>query len=239
MVINGINASPLLFGEDYDHLHCILRGNKRVVLVNTLKYRDVRKIVVPEKRDQRFQPVNPDRVDFDQFPALANIDYHIANLTSGDCLFIPSNWIFQERSFENTISVTYNIKHKIALNIDVKELETCETYDATFTLDQIDWSAERQPVSFRDLIMNLVNSKVGGFDEWQETFSKHLSYDLASDPEVSAIFEEFYGIIDVDGDGQVTTGEVEQINGVHQHHITDILYEMARTINNKQKNKYT
>ncbi len=59
---------------------------------------------------------------------------------------------------------------------------------------------------FRDLILNLVNSKVEGFDKWQEIFSKviekfidilndnlffqHLSYDLASDPEVSTIFEE-------------------------------------------------
>ncbi len=89
------------------------------------------------------------RVDFDEFPALANVDYHIANLTSGDCLFVPSNWIFQERSFENTISVVYNIKHRQALNIDVSELKTCPTYDATFTLDQIDWSAERQPQSFK------------------------------------------------------------------------------------------
>jgi hypothetical protein len=42
--MNSINASPLMFGEDFDHFHCILRGNKRIVLVNTLKYRDVRKV---------------------------------------------------------------------------------------------------------------------------------------------------------------------------------------------------
>jgi hypothetical protein len=89
------------------------------------------------------------RVDFDQFPALANIDYHIANLTSGDCLFIPNNWIFQERSFENTIAIVYNIKHQQALHVDGNELKSCATYDATFTLDQIDWSVERQPQSFK------------------------------------------------------------------------------------------
>jgi hypothetical protein len=44
MVINGINTSPLLFHEEYDHFHCILRGSKRLVLVNTLKYPDVRKV---------------------------------------------------------------------------------------------------------------------------------------------------------------------------------------------------
>jgi hypothetical protein len=44
LVINGINASPLMFAEDNDHFHCILRGNKRIVLVNTAKYPDVRKV---------------------------------------------------------------------------------------------------------------------------------------------------------------------------------------------------
>jgi hypothetical protein len=36
---------------------------------------------------------------------------------------------------------------------------------------------------------------------------------LSSDPETSAIFEEFYGIIDVNGDGEITTAEIEQIGG--------------------------
>ncbi|CAF1202120.1 unnamed protein product [Rotaria sordida] len=233
LVINGINASPLMFGEDHDRLHCILRGNKRIVLVNTLKYPDVRKTILPKKGQHRGPPINPDKIDFDEFPAFANIDYHIANLKSGDCLFIPSSWIFQERTFENTISVIYNIKHQQALNIDINQLKNCSTYDATFTLDQIDWSAE--PQTFRDVIMNLVNSKVKGFDKWQEIFSKHLSYDLSSDSEASAIFEEFYDIVDVDGDGEITTTEVERINGVHQHHITDLLYEMTKVINNKRK----
>jgi hypothetical protein len=89
------------------------------------------------------------RVDFDQFPALADIDYHLANLTSGDCLFIPSHWVFQERSFEKTMSIIYNIKHRHALNVDKKELQTCSEYDATFTLDQIDWSGEHYPTSFK------------------------------------------------------------------------------------------
>lgn len=42
--MNGMNVSPLMFQEEYDHLHCLLRGSKRFVLVNTLKYPDVRKV---------------------------------------------------------------------------------------------------------------------------------------------------------------------------------------------------
>lgn len=41
----------------------------------------------------------------------------------------------------------YNIKHQQALSVDRNELENCGTYDATFTLDQVDWPAE--PQSFR------------------------------------------------------------------------------------------
>ncbi len=83
-------------------------------------------------------------------------------------------------------------------------------------------------------MMNLIDSKSNTFDKWQETFSKvikkkliqlrmknflffffqYFQFDLSSDPETSAIFDEFYGIIDVDGDGIITSTEIEQINGV-------------------------
>jgi hypothetical protein len=34
----------LLFSEEFDHFHCILRGNKSFVLVNTFKYPNVRQL---------------------------------------------------------------------------------------------------------------------------------------------------------------------------------------------------
>jgi hypothetical protein len=42
--MNGINTSPLLLNEEYDSLLCLFRGNKRLVLVNTNKYPDVRQV---------------------------------------------------------------------------------------------------------------------------------------------------------------------------------------------------
>ncbi len=56
---------------------------------------------------------------------------------------IPSGWIFQERSEDSSISIIYNIDHKQALNVDLNAVQMCETsntYDSSFTLDQIDWS---------------------------------------------------------------------------------------------------
>jgi hypothetical protein len=95
----------------------------------------------------------PISVDFNQFPALANIAYHVANLTAGDCLFIPHNWIFQERSLDNTISIIYNIHHKQALSVDLNEIQKCSTsdsFDPSITLDQLDWSStENQPQNLR------------------------------------------------------------------------------------------
>jgi hypothetical protein len=42
--MNDVNTSPLMFHEEYDSLLCVFRGNKRVVLVNTNKYPDVRQV---------------------------------------------------------------------------------------------------------------------------------------------------------------------------------------------------
>jgi hypothetical protein len=92
-------------------------------------------------------------VDLDQFPALANVDYHVANLSSGDCGFIPSGWVFQERSLESTVTIIYNIHHKRAGYVDASELQTCSSstpYDPSFTLDQVDWSMlEHEPQNLK------------------------------------------------------------------------------------------
>ena len=50
--------------------------------------------------------------------------------------------------------------------------------------------------------------------EYRFFFCQYFSFDLSTDPETAGIFEEFYGIIDVNGDGEITATEVEQIDGV-------------------------
>ncbi|CAF1036633.1 unnamed protein product [Rotaria sordida] len=239
LVINGKNTSPLMFNQEYDSILCLLRGNKRMVLVNTNKYPDVRQIIIPGNRQSRRPPINLEKVDFNQYPELENIDYYVTNLTAGDCLFIPNEWIFQERSLDKTISIIYNIDHKQILNINIDEIKICSTkniFDSSFTLDQIDWSKmENEPQNLKEIIISLVNSKSNNFEKWQETFSKYFSFDLSSDSETAAIFDEFYGIIDIDGNGEITMNEVEQINGAHQHHISDVLYEMIKLAHDKQK----
>ncbi|CAF3990821.1 unnamed protein product [Rotaria sordida] len=118
-----------------------------------------------------------------------NVDYYVTNLTAG-------------RSLDNTTSIICNIHHKQALNIDVNEVKSCSTrntLDSSFTLDQIDWSTmENGPQNLN-------------FEKWQETFSKYFSFDSASDPETSAIFDK------------------------HQHHISDVLYEMIKLVHEIQK----
>jgi len=42
--MNDINTSPLIFNEEYDPFLCLFRGNKRIVLVNTNKYPNVRQV---------------------------------------------------------------------------------------------------------------------------------------------------------------------------------------------------
>lgn len=44
--MNDISTSPLIFNAEFDPLLCLYRGSKRVVLVNTNKYPDVRQVSV-------------------------------------------------------------------------------------------------------------------------------------------------------------------------------------------------
>ena len=44
LVMNGMNISPLMYATEYDHLFCLFRGDKRLVLVNAQQYPDVRQV---------------------------------------------------------------------------------------------------------------------------------------------------------------------------------------------------
>ena len=91
-------------------------------------------------------------VDLNQYPALANIQYHIVNVSAGDCLFIPSQWAFQDRSLASTITFVYNFNHHQMVMIDANDLNNClnkNEYDEKFTLDQIDWESPREPPNLK------------------------------------------------------------------------------------------
>jgi hypothetical protein len=93
------------------------------------------------------------RVDLKRFPALTNIDYHLANLTSGGCLLIPTGWTFHENSLDTTVTIIHNLHHQRAIHLDTYDINTCtstNTYDRSFTLDQINWSAlDNEPLSLK------------------------------------------------------------------------------------------
>ncbi|CAF0818457.1 unnamed protein product [Adineta ricciae] len=241
VLMNGINSPPLMMNEEYDSLVCLFRGNKPFVLVNTNKYPDTRQIVMTDNQQAGRSHFNPDKVNFNQFPMLKDVDYHVTNLTAGDCIFIPVHWIFHERSFDSTIAVVYSIHHKQALNVDLNEIQTCSNsnkYDRSFTLDQVDFSSTgNEAPSLKDVIINLVKSNSNTYDKWLETLSRYLSFDMSSDVETAAIFDELYGILDHDGNGEIVMSEIDLIDGPHQHHLSDLLYEMFELVDRKQKNK--
>ena len=91
-------------------------------------------------------------MDLDAYPALADVQYHIVNMSAGDCLFVPYQWVFQDRSFEATITLMYNLNHHHMVMIDSNDQNKCLTqseYDEKFTLDQIDWNTQREPPNLK------------------------------------------------------------------------------------------
>ena len=44
MLMNDVNTSPLFYGDSFDHFHCVFRGMKQFVLIDTKLYPDVRQV---------------------------------------------------------------------------------------------------------------------------------------------------------------------------------------------------
>lgn len=92
------------------------------------------------------------RVDLEKFPSLIDSEFHLVNLTAGDCLFIPNEWIFQERTFHSSISIISNVEHQQIFLVEDDQIEECEkksSFDERFSLDQIEWTNERDPPNLR------------------------------------------------------------------------------------------
>ncbi|CAF1482026.1 unnamed protein product, partial [Didymodactylos carnosus] len=191
------SSTSIMHDEEFDSIHCLLRGQKRFIMIDTHKHSNIIEMLFYNKtRDDSI--VDLEKIDYDKYPAFLNLKYYEVNMTSGDCLFIPALWIYQVHLFESNIGIVYNINHDHAIDIEL-DSKTCSPneFDSSLTLDMIEWPApENQPQSLKSLMLDLISKNVNGFEQWKRVFSK------------------FYDSVDIDGNGKITKSEIQDIDGV-------------------------
>jgi len=133
------SAKSVIHNDDVDNLNCMLSGKKRFII-----FEDDEKFTAylpdhPDKNEFGFvsedtpgvksygeyaAKIDVDAVDLITYPRWSEVDYWVADLEAGDCLFIPYKWMHQVRSFEGrtvNLQLWFSIPERFEANDCVDE----------------------------------------------------------------------------------------------------------------------
>ncbi|XP_071819609.1 uncharacterized protein [Apostichopus japonicus] len=217
--ISGGGTKSVLHNDNVNNINCVFSGRKEFLLLNYTKYKND---VLFDQVEDGAVSVDVDRVDFVKFPSLAKVDFHFANLSAGDCIFLPYKWIHQVNSYDRNIAVNVWWDHKTRI---VPTKKACGYMKKGTTLNDVYFqhqglyhgdnnrevhqvTDERDPIS--DLITLLEysgNSRLTK-EEFANIALEVSQWSHLNDTrEVREELYKLYELIDEDGDGFLTHGD--------------------------------
>ena len=99
MWMSSGNTTSLLHRDADNAINCLLQGTKDWVLIHPRYTKQLPVEVEVGEPYGGFTRVNVDSVDFEKFPEMKNVPWHSAKLSAGDCLFLPTQYWHQVRSY--------------------------------------------------------------------------------------------------------------------------------------------
>ncbi|XP_072035560.1 tRNA wybutosine-synthesizing protein 5-like [Amphiura filiformis] len=113
---NGGTKSVLHF-DSMDNIHCLITGRKLFVLI------DPKNKVEIDQPQGSYSSVDVDNVDYSKHPDLLNLEYHMAYLSAGDCMYLPYHWYHQVRAADRNIGVNIWWNHFSMMTMDYSSCE--------------------------------------------------------------------------------------------------------------------
>ncbi|XP_052827307.1 uncharacterized protein LOC106880870 isoform X2 [Octopus bimaculoides] len=188
-----------------------------------------------------YSNIDVDRMDYTQNPELAEIEYHLGNMTSGDCLYIPYLWIHQVRSYGSNLAVNVwwnNSKNHL---IDVNKcLKPCR-YD--LTLADVSFSFREDDnddlTDFQNRMFDIAETKDIELDDMKlvlfgEEFTQELEQMNAGYGYVAHI-KKLFQKFDLNGDLKITEEELKSLLDVTWEECMDLIIDLSHLIEAIQK----
>ncbi|CAH1264201.1 TYW5 [Branchiostoma lanceolatum] len=101
---SGGTRSVLHYDADHN-LHCLISGRKDFIMIPN-KYTDKLDLADNKKAGSGFTHMNVDKVDLVKNPEVSEVPWTWATLQPGDCIFIPSRYFHQVRSYGRSVAAT-------------------------------------------------------------------------------------------------------------------------------------
>ena len=195
--------------DDLDNILCVFEGTKKIVLVDSFKYKQVAERIL-DSGDNTYSSIDVDRVDFTKIPG---IFYYRADLNAGDCIFIPSKFIHQVNSFDRNIAVNFWFNFNRVLNTDF--LDKCsdsDKFDPDYTLDSLEYDNPNEWI--RSFIVQEAAAGNRDLKSWITLFANKFQIEESdlNKLELSNYIQEIFDVMDYDGDGYITDSEIIDVD---------------------------
>ncbi|XP_013416768.1 tRNA wybutosine-synthesizing protein 5 [Lingula anatina] len=206
-------TSSVVHTDSVDNINCLYRGDKEFVFVDPHKYGELVDLDHPEGA---YSGIDVDRVDFDKYPGLREVEYYHVNLTAGDCLYIPYKWIHQVRSYNRNIAVNIWWNFHKNKKLDLSQCEGREE-DPAITLDKCQFSGfDEMLQDVESIIAHFLDICKTNKEITFEKFQKILGIDLTEEDEQvlgtehKLYLSEIFRILDADKSQKLEYKEVEK-----------------------------
>lgn len=216
-------TKSVIHTDSADNIMCLYRGRKDMVLVNPHKYGSK---VPMDVSKGAYSTIDVDRADYVKFPGLAEVEFNIAQLKAGDCLFIPYLWIHQVNSYGSNLAVNVWIYHEVSMNLDLSKCP--DKYDANLTLDTYELSGVHRYGEKKNVLDDFIKAGrtmsmeqfIGGMVEDVENFKR--TYGIGFMEPLKAIFT----LLDKNKDLSLDSDEMKAISDEERQKVTNFLQQV-------------
>ncbi|XP_068724814.1 uncharacterized protein [Montipora capricornis] len=120
---SGGTRSVIHFDADHN-IHCLVAGRKDFVMIDPV-FSKFLNLTRPPQFGSGYSIVNPDVVDLNLFPNISKVEWSYSTLEPGDCIYIPSGYIHQVRSYKGNRTISATMLFTASLD-DTFDGSSCE-----------------------------------------------------------------------------------------------------------------
>ncbi|XP_078676600.1 uncharacterized protein LOC144913655 [Branchiostoma floridae x Branchiostoma belcheri] len=203
--LSGGGTRSLLHYDADHNLHCLVSGRKDFIMVEA-KYEDLLDVDVKRRYSgSSFSHLDMDRIDLLAHPQVADVPWTWATLLGGDCIFIPSGYFHQVRSYGRSVAATimWDPVNQFNTSEDCTEAEI-DKYTSLSEV-RVQWTYRKGDRSIDMGFMDVESVRGAILDLMEARNSTELTKEL-----FSVYYEE--SVVDEDRDGDIEEEDLKVID---------------------------
>ncbi|XP_020631250.1 uncharacterized protein LOC110068214 [Orbicella faveolata] len=232
---SGGTRSVIHFDADHN-IHCIVAGRKDFMMIDP-DFAPFLNLTKPPQFGSGFSSINPDVVDLNLYPDVSKVEWTYSTLEPGDCIFIPSGYIHQVRSYKGNRTISATMLFTASLD-DTFDNSSCEneTYEyRALSQAKVHWTYNKG-----DKTIDMGYQNVERFRQTLLSAFEELKADTLTEEQFSVIIEDlfeldeedvedmqrdtleiFHELLDPEGKGFITRDDIKALS-------QDTLKQIAR-----------